>query len=52
LKEILKAVDPMSLTVSCTVNVSVEEVSFNSVEKAMLRGTKEAGLMAGHRDGL
>ena len=33
----------MSLTVSCTVNVSVEEVSVNGLEKAALAGAREAG---------
>jgi len=33
----------MSLSVSCTNNVSVKEVSVNNLEKAALTGAKEAG---------
>lgn len=33
----------MSLSVSCTVNVSVEDISVNSLEKAALTGAREAG---------
>ena len=33
----------MSLTVSCTINVSAEEVSVNGLEKAALVGAREAG---------
>ncbi len=33
----------MSFNVSCTVNVSVEELSVNSLEKAALDGAREAG---------
>jgi len=33
----------MSLTVSCTINVLVEEVSVNYLEKVALTGAREAG---------